>query len=126
MLTELQTASVDSGTNTISFLSPHHSERPTGRGQNAPLLHDRTDTTSRLACLSISSSSFQNLVVEERSDIRDATLSAWRTALSILSASSGWLEMLLLTAAARVVRHPNDTSRSRHRHFNILCSDSLG
>lgn len=35
---------------------------------------------------------FQNLVVEERSDIRDATLTTWRTALSILSASSGWLE----------------------------------
>jgi TATA-binding protein-associated factor len=35
---------------------------------------------------------FQNLVVEERSDIRDATLNAWRTALSILSASAGWLE----------------------------------
>lgn len=35
---------------------------------------------------------FQNLVVEERSDIRDATLTAWRTSLSILSASTGWLE----------------------------------
>jgi TATA-binding protein-associated factor len=35
---------------------------------------------------------FQNLVVEERSDIRDATLTAWRTALSILNAAAGWLE----------------------------------
>lgn len=35
---------------------------------------------------------FQNLVVEERSDIRDATLTTWRRALSILSSSSGWLE----------------------------------
>jgi TATA-binding protein-associated factor len=34
----------------------------------------------------------QNLVVEERLDIRDATLTAWRTTLSILSASAGWLE----------------------------------
>ncbi|KDQ59577.1 hypothetical protein JAAARDRAFT_77653 [Jaapia argillacea MUCL 33604] len=35
---------------------------------------------------------FQNLVVEERSDVRDATLSAWRTALSVLTSSTGWLE----------------------------------
>lgn len=38
---------------------------------------------------------FQNLVVEERSDIRDATLAAWRTVLSILSAGSGWLENVI-------------------------------
>jgi TATA-binding protein-associated factor len=38
---------------------------------------------------------FQNLVVEERSDIRDATLAAWRTVLSILSANSGWLENVI-------------------------------
>ncbi|KAI8999034.1 SNF2 chromatin remodeling protein [Trametes punicea] len=35
---------------------------------------------------------FQNLIVEERSDIRQATLTAWRETLSILSATSGWLE----------------------------------
>lgn len=34
---------------------------------------------------------FQNLVCEERSDIRDASLSAWKTALSILS-SPGRME----------------------------------
>jgi TATA-binding protein-associated factor len=35
---------------------------------------------------------FQNLVVEERSDIRDASLCAWRTALITMSAEAGWLE----------------------------------
>ncbi|KAI0373278.1 SNF2 chromatin remodeling protein [Pilatotrama ljubarskyi] len=35
---------------------------------------------------------FQNLIVEERSDIRQATLSTWRETLSILSATSGWME----------------------------------
>ncbi|KAF9265748.1 hypothetical protein L218DRAFT_997145 [Marasmius fiardii PR-910] len=35
---------------------------------------------------------FQNLVVEERSDIRDASLSAWRTALSLISTITGWME----------------------------------
>ncbi|KAF7985005.1 hypothetical protein HWV62_9992 [Athelia sp. TMB] len=35
---------------------------------------------------------FQNLIVEERSDIRDATLSTWRTSLTVLSATPGWLE----------------------------------
>lgn len=30
---------------------------------------------------------FQNLITEERSDIRDASLTAWRTAVSILSSS---------------------------------------
>ncbi|KAI0654791.1 SNF2 chromatin remodeling protein [Cubamyces menziesii] len=35
---------------------------------------------------------FQNLIVEERSDIRQATLSAWRETLSIMSATSGWME----------------------------------
>ena len=35
---------------------------------------------------------FQNLIVEERSDIRDATLATWREVLSILSNTGGWLE----------------------------------
>ena len=35
---------------------------------------------------------FQNLVCEERSDIRDLSLSAWQTALSILSDSPGRME----------------------------------
>lgn len=35
---------------------------------------------------------FQNLIVEERSDIRDATMTAWRTSLTVLSAIAGWLE----------------------------------
>lgn len=35
---------------------------------------------------------FQNLVCEERSDIRDASLSAWKTALSILSSSPGRMD----------------------------------
>ncbi|KAG5635827.1 hypothetical protein H0H81_009992 [Sphagnurus paluster] len=34
---------------------------------------------------------FQNLIAEERCDIRDASLTAWRTALSIMAASSGWI-----------------------------------
>src|SRR6266436_8641589 len=38
---------------------------------------------------------FQNLVVEERSDIRDTTLMTWRTALSLLSTNSGWLENIV-------------------------------
>ncbi|KAI0637419.1 SNF2 chromatin remodeling protein [Trametes polyzona] len=36
---------------------------------------------------------FQNLVVEERSDIRQATLDTWRETLSILSSAPGWMEM---------------------------------
>lgn len=35
---------------------------------------------------------FQNLIVEERSDIRDASLTAWRTAFSIMAAIPGRLE----------------------------------
>jgi TATA-binding protein-associated factor len=35
---------------------------------------------------------FQNLVVEEREDIREATLSAWRSAISILSGIPGLLD----------------------------------
>ena len=31
---------------------------------------------------------FQNLIVEERSEIRDASLAAWRTALSLMAATS--------------------------------------
>ena len=38
---------------------------------------------------------FQNLVVEERSDIRKATLDAWRVVLDILSETTGWLESLI-------------------------------
>lgn len=32
---------------------------------------------------------FQNLMCEERSDIRNSTLSAWRTALSIIASTQG-------------------------------------
>ena len=35
---------------------------------------------------------FQNLIVEERADIRDASLLAWRTALSLVSPVAGWME----------------------------------
>ncbi|EGN96198.1 hypothetical protein SERLA73DRAFT_170610 [Serpula lacrymans var. lacrymans S7.3] len=38
---------------------------------------------------------FQNLIVEERSDIRQATLSAWRTALDVLSSVPGWTENVI-------------------------------
>lgn len=38
---------------------------------------------------------FQNLLVEERSDIREATLTTWREVLSILSITSGWMESSL-------------------------------
>ncbi|KAH8102965.1 SNF2 chromatin remodeling protein [Cristinia sonorae] len=37
----------------------------------------------------------QNLIVEERPDIRQATLSAWRMVLSILRATPGWMESVL-------------------------------
>jgi TATA-binding protein-associated factor len=35
---------------------------------------------------------FQNLIVEERSDIRSASLAAWYKALAILADVPGWLE----------------------------------
>lgn len=34
---------------------------------------------------------FQNLVAEERADIRDASLSAWRAALSIMATTPQWI-----------------------------------
>ncbi|KAK7035735.1 TBP associated factor [Favolaschia claudopus] len=38
---------------------------------------------------------FQNIVAEEREDIRDASLSAWRTTLMVLAGTSGWLDTLV-------------------------------
>ncbi|KAH9948095.1 SNF2 chromatin remodeling protein [Amylocystis lapponica] len=38
---------------------------------------------------------FQNLVVEERSDIRDTTLSAWQLVLTVTNVVSGWIESLV-------------------------------
>ncbi|CAL1703532.1 unnamed protein product [Somion occarium] len=38
---------------------------------------------------------FQNLIVEERSDIRDATLSTWQMVLSILRSVEAWTESVL-------------------------------
>ncbi|KAF8636633.1 hypothetical protein AX17_003442 [Amanita inopinata Kibby_2008] len=35
---------------------------------------------------------FQNIIAEERADIRTASLSGWRAALSIISSTPGWLE----------------------------------
>ncbi|TRM59955.1 hypothetical protein BD626DRAFT_572350 [Schizophyllum amplum] len=38
---------------------------------------------------------YQNLLVEERADIREASLHAWRTALSIINGTQGWLQALV-------------------------------
>ena len=38
---------------------------------------------------------FQNLIVEERSDVRDASLVAWRTALSLMASTPGWIESVI-------------------------------
>lgn len=38
---------------------------------------------------------FQNLIVEERAEIRAATLSAWRLVLTILRSQPGWMESML-------------------------------
>jgi TATA-binding protein-associated factor len=35
---------------------------------------------------------YQNLIVEERAEIRDASLEAWKTALQIVSVMPGWIE----------------------------------
>lgn len=37
----------------------------------------------------------QNLVVEERADIREATLTAWRTALGVLNTSAEWMKSVV-------------------------------
>lgn len=38
---------------------------------------------------------FQNLVVEERADIRAVTLTAWRTALEVVADVPGWMKKLV-------------------------------
>ncbi|KIY43333.1 hypothetical protein FISHEDRAFT_67850 [Fistulina hepatica ATCC 64428] len=38
---------------------------------------------------------FQNLIVEERNDVREASLSTWRTALSIISSREDWMQSLI-------------------------------
>ncbi|KAJ7771662.1 SNF2 superfamily chromatin remodeling protein [Mycena metata] len=38
---------------------------------------------------------FQNLIAEERADIRDASLAAWRTALTVLAGTPGWLDTVV-------------------------------
>jgi TATA-binding protein-associated factor len=38
---------------------------------------------------------FQNLVVEERTDIRNATTAAWKTAIDLLHSRSGWMETVV-------------------------------
>lgn len=35
---------------------------------------------------------FQNLVVEERTDVRDATVASWNTAIELLRSHPGWME----------------------------------
>ena len=35
---------------------------------------------------------FQNLVVEERTDVRDATVASWNTAIELLRSQPGWME----------------------------------
>lgn len=38
---------------------------------------------------------FQNLIVEERSDIREATLDAWKLVLSILTSTENWVQSIV-------------------------------
>ncbi|KAI0247046.1 SNF2 chromatin remodeling protein [Lactifluus subvellereus] len=38
---------------------------------------------------------FQNLIVEERTDIRDATIAAWNTAIDLLHSRPGWMETVI-------------------------------
>ncbi|KAJ7090312.1 SNF2 superfamily chromatin remodeling protein [Mycena belliarum] len=38
---------------------------------------------------------FQNLVAEERSDVRDASLAAWRAALVVLASKPGWMDTVI-------------------------------
>ncbi|KAJ7118732.1 SNF2 chromatin remodeling protein [Mycena epipterygia] len=38
---------------------------------------------------------FQNLIAEERADIRDASLAAWRMALTVLARTPGWMETVV-------------------------------
>lgn len=38
---------------------------------------------------------FQNLIAEERADIRDASLAAWRAALTVLAGTPGWLDTVV-------------------------------
>jgi TATA-binding protein-associated factor len=38
---------------------------------------------------------FQNLIAEERTDVRDASLAAWRMALTVLAGTSGWLDTVV-------------------------------
>ncbi|KAJ7684613.1 SNF2 superfamily chromatin remodeling protein [Mycena polygramma] len=38
---------------------------------------------------------FQNLIAEERADIRDASLAAWRAALAVLAGTPGWMDRVV-------------------------------
>jgi TATA-binding protein-associated factor len=38
---------------------------------------------------------FQNLIAEERADIRDASLAAWRIALTVLAEKPGWIDSVV-------------------------------
>ncbi|KAJ7491285.1 SNF2 superfamily chromatin remodeling protein [Mycena latifolia] len=38
---------------------------------------------------------FQNLIAEERADIRDASLAAWRMALTVLAGTPGWMDTVV-------------------------------
>ncbi|KAJ6488548.1 SNF2 superfamily chromatin remodeling protein [Mycena vitilis] len=38
---------------------------------------------------------FQNLIAEERADIRDASLAAWRAALVVLAGTQGWMDRVV-------------------------------
>ena len=68
---------------------------------------------------------FQNLIVEERSDIRSASLSSWRTALEIISSSPGLIKRLVKQQTAlewyaimmTPLGVPIDTSAFHHPSF---------
>ncbi|KAH9180252.1 hypothetical protein EDB89DRAFT_1900197 [Lactarius sanguifluus] len=40
---------------------------------------------------------FQNLIVEERTDVRDATVAAWNTAIELLRSQPGWMELVIVS-----------------------------
>ena len=72
---------------------------------------------------------FQNLVVEERSDVRDATLTAWRLVIDILSDGDAWLQALvtqqLLLDWYDVMMTPMGTPMDKSKFYDPALASSV-
>jgi TATA-binding protein-associated factor len=68
---------------------------------------------------------FQNLIVEECTDIRDATIAAWKTAIDLLRSRPGWMETVITSPQLLEWFDRDDSHGFPDRYFGAFTNPCL-